>query len=217
MADSILITGGQGCLATATARHFLDKDPRAVVWMPSRQELDVTCESNIIDYMQDHPCDLLICAAGMIDDHLLAKTTSAHWDRLLDTNLRGAAWCAREAGKSMRKNGKGHIIFISSYSALHPPLGQIAYASAKAGLIGLTKSLARECGLAQIRVNAILPGFMDNNMSSHVPAAHREKILADHVLGHFNTEKQVAQFIYHLHNDLTHTSGQIINLDSRIV
>jgi len=167
--------------------------------------------------MHDHPCDLLICAAGMIDDRLLAKATSDQWDQLLDTNLRGAAWCAREVGKNMLKNGKGHIIFISSYSALHPPLGQIAYASAKAGLLGLTKSLAREWGAAQIRVNAILPGFMDNNMTSNMPAVHREKILADHVLGHFNTEKQVAQFIYHLHNHLTHTSGQIINLDSRIL
>jgi len=217
VADSILITGGQGCLAAAIARYFLDQDPSTVVRTPSRLELDVTSQSSIIAYMHDHPCDLLICAAGMIDDRLLAKATSDQWDQLLDTNLRGAAWCAREVGKNMLKNGKGHIIFISSYSALHPPLGQIAYASAKAGLLGLTKSLAREWGSAQIRVNALLPGFMDNNMTSNVPAPHREKILADHVLGHFNTEKQVAQFIYHLHNHLTHTSGQIINLDSRIL
>jgi 3-oxoacyl-[acyl-carrier protein] reductase len=217
VADSILITGGHGCLATAIAGYFLDQDPNDTVWTPSRQELDVTCEASIAEYMSDHPCSLLVCAAGEINDRLIAKTSTSLWDQIVATNLHGAALCAREAIKSMQKNGIGHIIFISSYSAIHPPVGQIAYASAKAGLLGLTKSLAREYGSSQIRVNAILPGFMENTMTAAVPLTRKEQILSDHVLGHLNTEKQVAQFIHLLHKNLLYTSGQIINLDSRIL
>ena len=111
---------------------------------------------------------------------------------------------------------RGHLVFISSYSALHPPLGQAAYAAAKAGLLGLAKSLARELGPAGIRVNTILPGLLDTPMTAALPEERREQVRRDHLLDRFNTAEAAAQFLVHLHDRLPHTSGQVFQLDSRI-
>ena len=116
----------------------------------------------------------------------------------------------------MLRARRGHIVFISSFSALHPPAGQAAYAAAKAGLIGLSKSLARELGPAGIRVNAILPGFLDTPMTAGLSAERREQVRRDHALGRFNDPEAVAAFLVHLHNHLPHTSGQVFQLDSRV-
>ena len=177
----------------------------------------MTNASQIVKYIRQHPCDLLICAAGCTDDQLLGKTTEETWDHIIQVNLRGAALCAKEASKSMLKKRYGHVIFISSYSALHPPAGQVAYASAKAGLIGLTKTLAKEWGRANIRVNTILPGFMENQMTKNINEKRKESVLSEHALQRFTTGDQVAQMILLLHRSLIHTSGQLFNLDSRII
>lgn len=212
-----MITGGQGALAQTIREFFQHQQPSWQIHCPSRQELDVTEESSLQQYFSAQPCDLLIAAAGMIADQPLAKITTDDWSLLLDCNLRGAAFAAKFASKSMLKQRQGHIIFITSYSAVQPPLGQVAYASAKAGLVGLTKSLAQEWGRANIRVNAIMPGFLDNRMTAPVTETRREQVSHAHCLGRFNTEDAVAAFLYTLHTQLPHTSGQIFNLDSRII
>ncbi len=217
MPERILITGGDGSTARAIASLFRNEDAAAEIYLPSRNEMNMTDESQIVDFIKNHPCDLLICAAGCTDDHLIGKTTEDSWDHMLQVNLRGPALCAKEASKSMLKQRRGHVIFISSYSAIHPPAGQIAYASAKAGLIGLTKTLAKEWGRANIRVNAILPGFMENQMTKNINNKRKESILSEHALQRFTTEEQVAQMILLLHQSLIHTSGQLFNLDSRII
>jgi 3-oxoacyl-[acyl-carrier protein] reductase len=130
-------------------------------------------------------------------------------------NYQAAAACAAAALPSMIGRGCGHLIFISSHSALHPPVGQLPYATAKAALLGLTASLARINGLHGIRVNAILPGFLETPMTESVSGKRKTGILGQHALGRFNTPDTVAKFIRHLHEDLPHTSGQIFQLDSR--
>jgi 3-oxoacyl-[acyl-carrier protein] reductase len=215
--ERILITGGDGSTARAIASLFQHEDASVEIYLPSRNEMNMTDESQIVDFMKNHPCDLLICAAGCTDDHLIGKTTEDSWDHVLQVNLRGPALCAKEASKSMLKQRRGHVIFISSYSAIHPPAGQIAYASAKAGLIGLTKTLAKEWGRANIRVNTILPGFMENQMTKNINKKRKESILSEHTLQRFTTEEQVAQMTLLLHQSLIHTSGQLFNLDSRII
>jgi 3-oxoacyl-[acyl-carrier protein] reductase len=217
MEQYVVITGGQGSLAQTIAAILQEMEPSWTISCPSRQELDVTQLSSLQEYFIDRPCDLLIASAGEIADQPLAKVSSQTWDQLLQSNLRGAAFAAKLASKSMLKKRQGHIIFLTSYSAVQPPVGQIAYASAKAGLIGLTKSLAQEWGRANIRVNAIMPGFLDNRMTSAVTESRKEQVLQSHTLGRFNTEEAVAAFIYNLHTELIHTSGQIFNLDSRII
>jgi 3-oxoacyl-[acyl-carrier protein] reductase len=217
MSQSVVITGGGGSLSQAIARYLAEEEPTWNVVCPTRQQMDATCEESITSFLKDHPCDLLIAAAGEIADGLLAKVSSDEWDRLLHSNLRGAAFAAKMAGKLMLKKRNGHVIFIGSYSGFHPPVGQVAYATAKAALTGLTKSLAKEWGNANIRVNLILPDFLENRMTSRVAATRKAQVLEQHCLRRYNTESSVAAFIHALHKQLLHTSGQVFNLDSRIL
>lgn len=217
MAQTVVITGGHGSLARKVETYLREQEPSWHILSPSREELDVTDDASLRAYFSAHPCDLLIAAAGEIRDQLLGRASSEDWDRLLQSNLRGAAFAAKYAAKHMLRERCGHVIFLGSYSGFHPPIGQIAYASAKAGLIGLTHSLAREWGGANIRVNLVVPGFLENRMTTSVSAYRREEVRHMHCLGRCNTEESVAAFIHSLHTRLPHTSGQIFNLDSRIL
>ena len=159
--------------------------------------------------------DLLVCAAGVTHDVPIARLSEESWDHVMAVNYHGAKNCAESALPSMIARGSGSIIFISSYSALHPPVGQAAYAVAKAALLGLTKDLARRWGIHGIRVNAILPGFIETRMTDGVSLQRRTEILADHALGRYNTPASAADFIRHLQERMPHTSGQYFQLDSR--
>lgn len=216
-ATRMIITGGHGSLARSIASFFSTHSPDLEILSPGRDECDVTNSAQCHEYFRSQPCDLLIYAAGKSDQELLAKSTSATWDEIIDVNLHAAARCAKEVSRGMIKQRCGHIIFLSSYSAIHPPAGQVAYASAKAGLIGLTKSLAKEWGRANIRVNAILPGFLDNPMTQSLSDSRKQAVLEQHTLGRLNTEHAVAALLHTLHFSMPHTSGQIFNLDSRIL
>jgi len=217
MAQTVVITGGKGSLAQKLQICWQGSEPDWTILCPSRQELDVTCDASLQHYFSHRACDLLIAAAGEIHDELLLRTSVSDWDRLLRSNLRGAAFAAKYAAKHMSKKRRGHVIFLGSYSAFHPPMGQIAYASAKAALIGLTQSLAKEWGHANIRVNLVLPGYLENRMTADVSSKRQEEIRQSHCLSRFNDEESVAAFIHSLHTQLPHTSGQIFNLDSRIL
>jgi 3-oxoacyl-[acyl-carrier protein] reductase len=210
----VVITGGEGGLGRALHAAFEKADHP--VLSPGHRELDVTDPDAVRDFFRLHEPELLVCNAGITRDAPLARLDEAAWDEVIAVNLRGAALCAAAASRSMLRARRGHIVFISSFSALHPPVGQAAYAAAKAGLIGLSKSLARELGPAGIRVNTILPGFLDTPMTAGLSDERREQVRRDHALGQFNTPDAVAAFLVHLHDHLPHTSGQIFQLDSRI-
>ncbi|HEY8962599.1 MAG TPA: SDR family NAD(P)-dependent oxidoreductase, partial [Luteolibacter sp.] len=206
--------GGEGELARTVAETFraAGHDVRS----PGRQELDVTDSDAVKAYLAGLEIELLVCAAGITRDAPLAKLSESAWDETLAVNLHAAARCARGVLKGMSRRKSGHIVFVSSFSALHPPAGQTAYAAAKAGLIGLAKSLAREAGPANVRVNVVLPGFLETRMTAGLSSERRDQVLADHVLGRFNTPEAVARFLYALHENLPHTSGQVFQLDSRV-
>ena len=214
MRETILVTGGQGGLGQAIAAAFAAAG--CDVLAPGRDALDVANTGSIDGFFRDlKSLDLLVCNAGTLADAPLARLTEESWDRVLDANLHGTFRCARAASRLMLKARRGHLVFISSFSALHPPAGQAAYAAAKAGLLGLARSLAKELGPANLRANAILPGFLETPMTRDLPAARRNEIRRAHALGRFNTPEAVAAFLVHLHRDLPHTSGQVFQLDSR--
>jgi len=210
----VVITGGEGGLGRALHAAF-EKADHAVL-APGRRELDVTDPEAVREFFRRHEPELLVCNAGLTRDTPFARLDETAWDEVIATNLRGAARCAAAASRTMLRARHGHLVFISSFSALHPPPGQAAYAAAKAGLIGLSKSLARELGPAGIRVNAILPGFLETPMTAGLSEERREQVRRDHALGRFNTPEAVAAFLVHLHDHLPHTSGQVFQLDSRI-
>lgn len=208
-----IITGGSGGIGTALSELL-----RADGWnvhAPSHVEMDVTDEAVVRKFTEARSPELLVCAAGITRDNLLPRLAESAWQETWEVNFRGALHCARAALPGMVRRGTGHIVFLSSHSAIHPPAGQVAYAAAKAALIGLTADFANLHGPSNIRVNAILPGFLETRMTAAVTAKRREQVLKDHVLGRLNTCREVAAFIRFLHLELPHTSGQVFQLDSR--
>ena len=209
----VVITGGSGGLGRAVSRVFADAGWR--VDSLASGDLDVTDPRAVTAYFSAEPLDLLVCCAGIISDGPLLRLGEEDWDRTLAVNFKGAAACARAVIPGMAGRREGHIVFISSHSAIHPPAGQAAYATAKAALLGLTTDLARLHGPDNIRINAVLPGFLETPMTAAVSDKRREEILADHCLGRFNTPAATAKFIHDLHHHLPHTSGQVFRLDNR--
>ena len=208
-----VITGGTGSLGNAIAVAL--QAPGWSIMAPGSTDLDVRDPSAVRNYFHDRDVDLLVCAAGITRDAPIARLTHEAWDDTWSVNFRGALDCAKAVLPGMIARGNGHIVFISSHSAQHPPVGQAAYATAKAALLGLVTDLARSHGPSNIRVNAVLPGFLETRMTHPVTEARRAEILAAHSLGRINTCDRVAAFIRFLHHDLPHTSGQVFQLDSR--
>lgn len=209
----VIITGGTGGLGKAISAKFKSSEWE-VIALGSR-DLDLMDVSALAQFFASNPCDLLVCSAGIVRDQLLIKMDSLSWDEIWDVNFKAARNCARAAIPEMIENKSGHVVFISSYAALHPALGQSAYTAAKAALLGLTQELASTHGVDGIRVNAILPGFMETPMTATVPPERKQEVRLMHTLKAFNTPEIAADFIYFLEQHLPHTSGQIFQLDSR--
>jgi 3-oxoacyl-[acyl-carrier protein] reductase len=209
-----VITGGSGALGQAVAAALCAPDWN--VRAPGSAELDVREESAVRRYFENRRVDLLVCAAGVTRDAPLLRLSEDAWDQTWTTNFKGAAFCADAVLPDMVRRKSGHIVFISSFSAIHPPTGQAAYAAAKAALLGFVVDLATRHGPSNIRVNAILPGFLETPMTATVTERRHAEILAAHTLGRFNTCERAAAFVRFLHQDLPHTSGQVFRLDSRV-
>jgi NAD(P)-dependent dehydrogenase (short-subunit alcohol dehydrogenase family) len=208
----ILITGGEGDLARALQKEF----PLDHVHAPGRKAMDVRDEVQIGAYFSKlERLDVLIANAGLTRDGAAVNLSAADFDEVVDTNLRGAFLCARAALKLMVRQRSGHIVLIGSRAARHGTRGQSAYAAAKAGLIGLAQSLAKEYGARNIRCNVVLPGFMETKMTAGLSPQRREEVQAEHVLGRFNTVENAARAVAFLAR-LDHVSGQVFTLDSRM-
>jgi len=160
--------------------------------------------------------DVLINNAALTKDGIMLRMTEKDWDDVVDTNLSGPFHCIRAAAQSMINQRSGHIINISSIVGLQGREGQANYSSAKAGLIGLTIASARELGSFNIKVNAVLPGYLPTDMSSSISDAVHDRILKENALGKTSDPREVADFIYHL-SLMNNVSGQVFNLDSRIL
>jgi len=160
--------------------------------------------------------DVLINNAALTKDVIMLRMTEEDWDGVVDTNLCGPFQCIRAAARHMIKQRSGHIINISSIAGLHGREGQANYSSAKAGLIGLTKASAQELGSFNIKVNAVLPGYLPTEMGAQISNEMHKRILRDNTLGRGTDADEVADLIYQL--SLMHNvSGQVFNLDSRIL
>ena len=159
--------------------------------------------------------DVIINNAGIAKDHLLLKQTELEWDSVIRTNLTGCFNVIRTLSPLMIESGGGHIINISSYSGLKGQAGQAAYSASKAALLGLTISAARELSEYNIRVNAVLPGYMMTEMGTGARKAS-EKAKNVSILKTLSQPAEVADFIVRLVKT-ENISGQIFNLDSRII
>lgn len=160
--------------------------------------------------------DVLVNNAGITKDGLLVRMTEQDWDAVMDTNLKGPFLCIRAALEIMSKQQNGHVINVSSISGVQGREGQANYSASKAALIGLTRACARELGRSNIRVNAVLPGYIATDMGEKVSEGIYHRVLKENALNRVSDPKEVADFIYHL-SLMNNVSGQVFNLDSRIV
>ncbi len=208
-----LITGGRGALATALSEVLTSAGWQ--VHTPGRDEMDVTSAVSVRAFFHNlSRLDLLVNNAAIRRDALHLQQEDAERDAVLDTCLRGAFLCSREAVRLMAPAGKGHIVSIGSWSGRHGAVGQTAYAAAKAGLEGLTRALASELGPSGIRVNCLLPGWMKTPFTREVPAEAVRRSEEAHTLGFLNTPQDAARFTHHLHGQSA-ISGQVFQTDSR--
>jgi 3-oxoacyl-[acyl-carrier protein] reductase len=160
--------------------------------------------------------DVVVNNAGITKDGLLLRMPEQDWDNVFETNLKGPFHTIRSASEIMMKQRRGHIINISSIVGLQGRAGQANYSASKAGLIGLTKAAAKELGRFNIKVNAVLPGYIPTDMGDKVSDVVHDRILQDNALNRASDPGEVADFIYHL-SLMNNVSGQVFNLDSRVV
>jgi 3-oxoacyl-[acyl-carrier protein] reductase len=158
--------------------------------------------------------DLLVNNAGITRDNLILRMKEEEWDAVLAVNLKGAYNCIRAVSKAMVKQRFGRIINISSVVGVMGNPGQANYVASKAGLIGLTKSVARELASRNITVNAVAPGFIQTEMTESLPAKVKEEMLAQIPLGRFGTPEEVAQTVAFLASEAAaYLTGQVIHVN----
>jgi 3-oxoacyl-[acyl-carrier protein] reductase len=159
--------------------------------------------------------DVLVANAALRKDGLLLRTTEEAWDSILKTNLTGIWNGLKAVGEHFIQQHNGHVIAIGSIAAVHGRAGQTNYASAKAGLMGLIRSVAAEWGPDNICLNVVFPGLQPTAMTTDLSNRQRDAFAGQNLLGHSPPIAEVAEFVYCL-SKMTGVSGQIFNLDSRI-
>ena len=158
--------------------------------------------------------DILVNNAGITRDGLMARMKESEWDEVLDTNLKGAFLCAKVASRAMMKKKWGRIINISSVSGAAGNAGQVNYSAAKAGLIGLTKSMAREYASRSITVNSVAPGYIETEMTNLLDEKTRQQIKAEIPLAAFGTTEDIAGAVaYLVSEDGRYITGQTLHVN----
>lgn len=158
--------------------------------------------------------DIVVNNAGITKDTLLIRMTEKDWDMVLDINLKGAFLVTKSAAKLMMKQRYGRIINISSVVGLIGNAGQANYSASKAGLIGLTKSSAKELGARGITVNAVAPGFITTDMTENLPEEAKEAFLSKVLIKRPGTPEDIASAVSFLASDeASYITGQVLVVD----
>jgi 3-oxoacyl-[acyl-carrier protein] reductase len=164
------------------------------------------------------PIDILVNNAGLTRDNILLRLTDADWDVVLDANLKGAFHTTRAVIKGMMKRRAGRIVNITSIVGLTGNKGQANYAASKAGLIGFTKSVAKEYASRGVLANCVAPGFIETDMTAALPDEARATLLQDIALGRLGRPEDVAGAVLFLASDLAgYITGQVLVVDGGMV
>jgi 3-oxoacyl-[acyl-carrier protein] reductase len=162
--------------------------------------------------------DILINNAGIVQDAFLSKMTEEQWDKVIDVNLKGVFNCSQAVVEVMMKQGNGVIINTSSIVGLNGNVGQVNYAATKAGLIGMTKTLAKELGKKGIRINAVAPGFISTPMTSNVPENILEMMKEKTPLRKLGEPNDVAYaYLYLASDEAKFVNGAVLCVDGGLV
>jgi len=164
------------------------------------------------------PIDILVNNAGLTRDNILLRLSEEDWDAVLDANLKGAFLTTRAVIKGMMKRRAGRIINIGSVVGLTGNKGQANYAASKAGLVGLTKSVAKEYASRGILANCIAPGFIETDMTAALPSEARTALLEQIALGRLGRPEDIAAAVLFLASDLAaYITGQVLVVDGGMV
>lgn len=182
-------------------------------------KVDITDEKSVEQSIEkiieaEGRIDILVNNAGITRDNLILRMSLEDWKKVIDINLTGAFICSKHTVKYMVKNRSGKIINISSIVGVHGNAGQSNYSSSKAGIIGLTKTLARELAGRNILVNAIAPGYIDTEMTKKLSDKIKEKLMEQIPTGRLGSVDDVAKTALFLaSDDSNYITGTVINLD----
>lgn len=164
------------------------------------------------------PIDILVNNAGITKDNLLFRIGDADWDAVLDTNLKSAFVLTKLAARGMIKRRWGRVVNITSVVGITGNKGQANYAASKAGLIGFTKSVAKELASRNVLVNAVAPGYIDTEMTQAISAEAKTALQAAIPLGRLGTGDDVARAVLYLASDLaSYITGQVLVVDGGMV
>jgi 3-oxoacyl-[acyl-carrier protein] reductase len=164
------------------------------------------------------PIDILVNNAGLTRDNIVLRLSEEDWDVVLDANLKGAFFTTRAVIKGMMKRRTGRIINITSVVGLTGNKGQANYAASKAGLIGLTKSVAKEYASRGVLANCVAPGFIETDMTAALPSEARTALLEQIALGRLGRPEDIAAAVLFLASDLAaYITGQVLVVDGGMV
>ena len=223
---SVLVTGGSRGIGLATARALSEAGHRVAVTYRSdapdgllavqadvRSSEDVDRTFTQVEEQQG-PVEVLVSNAGVTDDQLLLRMTEESFSRVLDTNLTAAYRVAKRASRSMLKARWGRLVFVSSVVGLSGAAGQANYAASKAGLVGFSRSIARELGSRGITANVVAPGYVDTDMTAALGDARREELLRSIPLGRTASPDEIAGVIAFLASDASsYVTGAVLPVD----
>ncbi len=235
----VLITGGSRGIGYAVARAFASEGSKVIITSTKKEVAESVAKSlsdefsidalgleqnvassesskNVVDsVIEKYSCiDVLVNNAGITNDMLVMQMTDNDWSSVIDTNLSGSFYIIRECTKYMLKRRSGKIINMSSVVGKNGNAAQVNYAASKAGVIGMTKAMAKEFAGRNINVNAIAPGFIETDMTGVLPENVRTKIKEATPLKRFGDGKNVADATLFLASHLSdYITGEVIAVD----
>ncbi|RME07419.1 MAG: 3-oxoacyl-[acyl-carrier-protein] reductase [Anaerolineae bacterium] len=238
-----LVTGGSRGIGRAAAELFAQGGASVIIVSRGKEQAEQTAAEiaaasgqkviayplDVADFEQTQEMgkfikaefgrlDILVNNAGITRDELLMRMSEQDWDDVLNVNLKGAWNCAKAVIRLMMKARYGRIVNVTSVSGQAGQMGQTNYSAAKAGMIGLTKALAREVASRGITVNAVAPGYIPTALTADLPAELVQQILAATPMGRMGTPEEVAFAIAFLASEqASYITGQVLGVDGGMV
>lgn len=235
-----VVTGASRGIGRAVAEHLAEAGSRVVVVaraadraadaaaeLPGDGHIGLACDvadpaqvETLFSTVESElgPVDILVNNAGVTEDNILVRLGDESWDRVLDTNLKGAFLTTRAVARSMMRRRSGRIINITSVVGLVGNRGQANYAASKAGLIGLTKAVAKELASRGVLCNAVAPGYIETEMTDALGESARAQLMSQIALGRLGTVEDVAAVVRFLAGPgASYITGQVIVVDGGMV
>ncbi|MBI4346402.1 MAG: 3-oxoacyl-ACP reductase FabG [Elusimicrobia bacterium] len=238
----VVVTGAAQGIGKAACRRFWERGAKVALWDLNAEKLSATARElepsgervmtvtvNVTDrasvdaavkavLARWEAIDVLINNAGITRDGMLHKLDPEDFDRVLDVNLKGVFHCGQAVAQTMRERGRGAIVNTASVVGVFGNVGQTNYAAAKAGVIGMTRTWAKELGRKGVRVNAVAPGFTATDMLASVPSAALDAIRERTPLGRLGNPEEIANaYLFLASEEASYVTGAVLGVDGGLV